>query len=270
MLQPPSREQSGDEFPDAEVQIPVKHDVVARRQRLKHGQACRHAGTEGDCLYPAFEIGQALFERTAIGVVDAAVKEVPGESAIWIAFKRGRGVKRHCDRAGGWVHMPPGMDALGLKLLVGVRRHCHNLSLVHLNLAGRSWTMPEKEVVEQAKEDLKEGKSPSTAAGEFVREEIEHVREGKHGARSPQQAIAIGLSKARRAGVPLAPPKAGKTSEATRENAARDYRKGQSAPKKKTSAKRSRASEQALKKEPHSTASHKALSAHAKKAAKAR
>ena len=130
--------------------------------------------------------------------------------------------------------------------------------------------MPEKEVVEQAKEDLKEGKSPSTAAGEFVREEIEHVREGKHGARSPQQAIAIGLSKARRAGIPLAPPKAGKTTEATRENAARDYRRGQSATKKKTSAKRSRASEQALKREPRSTASHKALSAHAKKAAKAR
>jgi len=130
--------------------------------------------------------------------------------------------------------------------------------------------MPEKEVVEQAKEDLKEGKSPSTAAGEFVHEEIEHVREGKHGARSPQQAIAIGLSKARRAGIPLAPPKAGETSEATRESAGRDYRKGQSATKKKTSAKRSRASEQALKKEPRSTASHKALSAHAKKAAKAR
>jgi hypothetical protein len=130
--------------------------------------------------------------------------------------------------------------------------------------------MPEKEVVEQAKEDLKEGKSPSTAAGEFVHEEIEHVREGKHGARSPQQAIAIGLSKARRAGIPLAPPKAGKTSEATRENAARDFRKGQSAAKKKTSAKRSRASEQALKKEPRSTASHKALSAHARKAAKSR
>jgi hypothetical protein len=130
--------------------------------------------------------------------------------------------------------------------------------------------MPEKEVVEQAKEDLKEGKSPSTAAGEFVHEEIEHVREGKHGARSPQQAIAIGLSKARRAGIPLAPPKAAKTSEATRKSAARDMRKGQSATKKKTSAKRSRASEQALKKEPRSTASHKALSAHAKKAAKSR
>jgi hypothetical protein len=130
--------------------------------------------------------------------------------------------------------------------------------------------MPEKEVVEQAKEDLKEGKSPSAAAGEFVHEEIEHVREGKHGARSPQQAIAIGLSKARRAGIPLPPPKAGKTSEATRKNAARDTRKGQSASKEKTSAKRSRASEQALKKEPRSTASHKALSAHAKEAAKSR
>src|SRR5471030_1244410 len=98
--------------------------------------------------------------------------------------------------------------------------------------------MPEKSTVEAAKEDLKEGKSPSTAAGEFVHEEIEHVREGKHGARSPQQAIAIGLSKARRAGIPLAHPKAAKTSEATRKSAARDMRKGQSATKKKTSAKR--------------------------------
>jgi hypothetical protein len=131
-------------------------------------------------------------------------------------------------------------------------------------------SMPEKEVVAQAKEDLKEGKSPSTAAGEFVHEEIEHVREGKHGARSPQQAIAIGLSKARRAGIPLPPPKAGKTSESTRASAERDYRKGQSATKKKTSAKRSRATEDALKKEPRSTVSHKALSVHAKKAAKSR
>jgi hypothetical protein len=129
--------------------------------------------------------------------------------------------------------------------------------------------MPEKEIVDQAKEDLREGKSPSTAAGEFVHEEIEHVREGKHGARSPQQAIAIGLSKARRAGIPLAPPSPGKTKKSTRESAERDYRKGQSGAKK-ISAKRSRASEQALKKEPHSTVSHKALSAHAKKAAKAR
>lgn len=130
--------------------------------------------------------------------------------------------------------------------------------------------MPEKEVVDQAKEDLKEGKSPSTAAGEFVHEEIEHVREGKHGARSPQQAIAIGLSKARRAGIPLPPPKAGKTSKATQAGAERDYLKGQSGTKKKTSAKRSRATENALKKEPRSTVSHQALSAHAKKAAKSR
>lgn len=127
--------------------------------------------------------------------------------------------------------------------------------------------MPEKEVVDRAKEDLKEGKSPSTAAGEFVHEEIEHVREGKHGARSPQQAIAIGLSKARRAGIPLPPPSPGKAKKSTRESAERDYRKGQS--RTKTSVKRSRASEEALKKEPHSTASHEALSIHAKKAAKA-
>ena len=129
--------------------------------------------------------------------------------------------------------------------------------------------MPEKEIVERAQEDLREGKSPSTAAGEFVHEEIEHVREGKHGARSPQQAIAIGLSKARRAGIPLAPPSPGKTKKSTRQSAERDYRKGQSGVKK-TSAKRSRSSVEALKKESHSTASHKALSAHAKKAAKSR
>jgi hypothetical protein len=129
--------------------------------------------------------------------------------------------------------------------------------------------MPEKEIVERAQEDLREGKSPSTAAGEFVHEEIEHVREGKHGARSPQQAIAIGLSKARRAGIPLAPPSPGKTKKSTRQSAERDYRKGQSGVKK-TSAKRSRSSAEALKKEPHSSASHKALSAHAKKAAKSR
>jgi hypothetical protein len=130
--------------------------------------------------------------------------------------------------------------------------------------------MPEKEVVDRAEEDLREGKSPSTAAGEFVHEEIEHVREGQHGARSPQQAIAIGLSKARRAGIPLAPPKAGKAKESTRKSAERDYEKGQSRTKTKTSAKRSRATENALKKEPKSTVSHKALSVHAKKAAKSR
>ncbi len=82
--------------------------------------------------------------------------------------------------------------------------------------------MPAKSTVERAKEDLREGKSPTTAAGEFVHEEIEHVRRGKHGARSPQQAIAIGLSKARRAGIPLKPPAKGKTKESTRKRAARE------------------------------------------------
>ena len=81
--------------------------------------------------------------------------------------------------------------------------------------------MPEKQTIERAKKDASEGKSPSTQAGEFVHEEIEHVREGKHGARSTKQAIAIGLSKARRAGVKLPPPKEGKASERTRTQAAR-------------------------------------------------
>src|SRR5690349_4663976 len=116
----------------------------------------------------------------------------------------------------------------------------------------RRMFMPEKEVVARAQEDLKEGKSPSTAAGEFVREEIDHVREGKHGVRSPQQAIAIGLSKARRAGIPLKPPAQGKAKASTRKSAERDYRKGKSGAKKKTSRKRSRAREAALKREPRS------------------
>ena len=113
-------------------------------------------------------------------------------------------------------------------------------------------------------------RSPSTQAGEFVKEEMDHIREGKHGARSPQQAIAIGLSKARRAGVKLPPPKAGKTSEATRTKAARDERKGQSSAKKKTSAKRSRAVSKALQREGKSAASHRSLSKQAKRTARQR
>ncbi len=123
--------------------------------------------------------------------------------------------------------------------------------------------MPQKKVVARAKKDLQEGKSPSTAAGEFVRNEIDRVRAGKHGVRSPQQAIAIGLSEARRAGTPLAPPKKGAAKKATRTKAAQDTAKGKS-PKKKTSAKRARATTKALKKEPRSTVSKKALSKHAK------
>lgn len=129
--------------------------------------------------------------------------------------------------------------------------------------------MPEKATLERAKEDLREGKSPSTAAGEFVHEEIEHVREGKHGARSPQQAIAIGLSKARRAGIPLKPPARGKAKESTRKSAKRDYKKGKTG-KTKPRRKASRAREAALKREPRGTASHKALSQQARQAARRR
>jgi hypothetical protein len=126
--------------------------------------------------------------------------------------------------------------------------------------------MPEKETLERARKDKREGKSPGTQAGEFVKEEIEHVREGKHGARSTEQAIAIGLSKARRAGVKLRPPKKGKTSESTRRQAERDYKKGADR-KMRPSAKRSRAVSRALRKEGHSAASKQALSRHARSAA---
>ena len=129
--------------------------------------------------------------------------------------------------------------------------------------------MPEKATLKRAKEDLREGKAPTTAAGEFVREEIEHVRRGKHGVRSPQQAIAIGLSKARRAGIPLKPPARGKAKPSTRKKAERDYERGRTRTRK-PSRKRSQAREAALKREPRSTASHKALSQQARRAARRR
>jgi uncharacterized protein DUF6496 len=124
--------------------------------------------------------------------------------------------------------------------------------------------MPEQETLQRAAKDKKEGKSASTQAGEFVHEEMDHIREGKHGARSTKQAIAIGLSKARRAGVKLAPPK--KASAETRHKAAQDSAKGR-AGKKAVSTTRSRATSKALKKEGHSAASPRALSQHAKSAA---
>jgi hypothetical protein len=127
--------------------------------------------------------------------------------------------------------------------------------------------MPEKKTIERARKDKREGKAPSTQAGEFVHEEIEHVREGKHGARSTKQAIAIGLSKARRAGVKLPPPKAGSASEETRRKAEQDVKRGASGRTSKPSAKRSAATKKALKRESHSTASHEALSRQAKTAA---
>jgi hypothetical protein len=128
--------------------------------------------------------------------------------------------------------------------------------------------MPSEETLERAREDEHEGKSPSTQAGEFVREEIEHIREGKHGARSTKQAIAIGLSKARRAGVKLRAPKASKTSAQTRRKARQDSAKA--GRKTKPSAKRSRATKRALKREGKSSASRKALSRQARSAAKTR
>jgi hypothetical protein len=134
----------------------------------------------------------------------------------------------------------------------------------------RNIYMPEEETMERAREDAREGKSPSTQAGEFVREEMEHIREGKHGARSAKQAIAIGLSKARRAGVKLPPPKKGSTSKRTREQASRDLEKGGSSRGGKTSRTRSRAVKKALKREPHSAASHLALSRQAHSAARRR
>lgn len=130
--------------------------------------------------------------------------------------------------------------------------------------------MPEKKTIQRARKAARQGKAPTTQAGEFVREEIEHVREGKHGARSAKQAIAIGLSKARRAGVPLKPPKKGQSSEATRKRAERDVEKGQSGRKQAASKKQSAARREVLKREPRSTVSRQALSKQAKQAAESR
>ena len=115
--------------------------------------------------------------------------------------------------------------------------------------------MPEKKTIKRARKDARAGKAPTTQAGEFVREEVHHVREGKHGARSTKQAIAIGLSKARRAGVKLGPNPSGKTTKATT---------------RKPSAKRSRATSNALKRESRSTASRSALSKQARSSARSR
>ena len=126
--------------------------------------------------------------------------------------------------------------------------------------------MPDQETIERAREDAREGKSSSTQAGEFVREEIHHIREGKHGARSAQQAIAIGLSKARRAGVKLSPPKG---SASLKKKAAQDERAGEH-PRRKISRTRSRATERALERESGRSASKSSLSKQAKKAAASR
>src|SRR5438034_6864191 len=130
--------------------------------------------------------------------------------------------------------------------------------------------MPEKKTIERARKDAKQGKAASSQAGEFVREEMEHVRKGKHGARSSKQAIAIGLSKARRAGVKLAPPKKGRASEKTRKQAARTYARGQKSPGTAASPRRSRAIKSALRREGNKSASHSALSRQAHASARSR
>jgi len=127
--------------------------------------------------------------------------------------------------------------------------------------------MPRKATIRKAKADKRAGKSASTQAGEFVREEIDRIRHGKHGARSPQQAIAIGLSEARRAGVDLPPPRKGKAKKSTRRSAEYAYEAGQG---KRTTRRRprvARAVKKVLRKEPRSTVSRSALSKQAKRAA---
>jgi len=128
--------------------------------------------------------------------------------------------------------------------------------------------MPEKQTLERAKKDKRQGKAPTTQAGEFVREEIHHIREGKHGAKSAKQAIAIGLSKARRAGVELRPPKKGTASEETRRSAKSALKEGQSG--RKPSAKRSAAMRGVLRHEGHAAASAPALARQARSSARKR
>ncbi len=127
--------------------------------------------------------------------------------------------------------------------------------------------MPDKSTLERAAADRRAGKSASTQAGEFVRQEMHHIREGKHGAKSARQAIAIGLSEARRAGVPLKPPKKGKASAKTRRGAKRALRAGKSHAQRKVSARRSRAIKGVLRREGRSAASRRALARQAHGAA---
>jgi hypothetical protein len=128
-------------------------------------------------------------------------------------------------------------------------------------------TMPQKKTIEKARQARRQGKAPTTQASEFVHEEIDEIRQGKHGARSPQQAIAIGLSKARRAGIDLPPPKKGKAKARTRKSAEYAYEAGQGKRKTRRQPRVSRAVSHVLEKEPRGTVSHKALSGQAHRAA---
>jgi Family of unknown function (DUF6496) len=130
--------------------------------------------------------------------------------------------------------------------------------------------MPNKRTLERARQAEEEGKAPATQAGEFVREEIENIRKGKHGARSAKQAIAIGLSKARRAGVKLPPPRQGKVSEATRRKAEKEYQMAQSGEKTSPSSKRARATLKALRRESGESVSKESLSQQTRSTARRR
>ena len=130
--------------------------------------------------------------------------------------------------------------------------------------------MPDKQTIEKARRDKRAGKSASTQAGEFVRAEIDKIRHGEHGARSSKQAIAIGLSEARRAGVDLPPPRKGRISERTRKSAKYAYEAGQGKRKTKRRPRVSRAVKNVLEREPRSTASRKALSRQGRSAARGR
>lgn len=143
-----------------------------------------------------------------------------------------------------------------------------SLTLPYANFLEKEKFMPEQETLRRAEQDKREGKSASTQAGEFVGEEMHHIREGKHGARSAKQAIAIGLSKARRAGVNLPPPRRGTVSERTRKSAESAYKAGRK--HKRPSGRRSRATLRALKREPHASASHRSLARQAHVAAQKR
>src|SRR3954454_22668048 len=153
---------------------------------------------------------------------------------------------------------------------LGTSRFLHDCSHASATTLDVPWEdfMPEKRTIERARRDKRQGKSSSTQAGEFVREQIDKIRRGEHGARNTKQAIAIGLSEARRAGVDLPPPRKGKKS--TRRSAKYAYEAGQGKRKTKRRPKVARAVKNVLKKEPRSTASRKALSKQAKQAAKRR
>src|SRR2546425_8550598 len=130
--------------------------------------------------------------------------------------------------------------------------------------------MPEKRTLERARRARRQGKRPSTQAGEFIREEMHHIREGKHGARSTKQAIAIGLSKARRSGVRLKPPGKGRASASTRKKASRDYARGQRGSARRPSTRRARGVVRALRGEGRRAASRTALSRQARQSARLR